>query len=227
MGDAGEGRGERVRLGNPSADRDTHRQPPNPTASVRTVRLLSTVGVCLLWCLAAGCSFFAFFAAMGVGLSTSAGTGTISEQPAPWIVATLLIASGSALLLYLSLYLRERSLARTRWIVAAVLGALTALGCMAFTLLEGFLLTSATWGSRARSDYAERGRLVEAVLPTWVWWSFLLLAAVIAASVFLARGATANDGEASRQHARYVYATFSLIPIATVGVLLTTSTVVV
>lgn len=190
---------------------------------MRFTSIASAVGVVLLWGLAGAVSFFAFVAACGVGSAASAASGTIGRQPAPWVGAALLLAGGSALLLYLSLYWRGQSALLAQWIVAASLGALIAPIVAGYTFIQAILLTSATRAHLAESSY-EKDLLVDATVPTWMWWLLLLLLGFIVTSVFLGRGprATARDG-VRRRFAWYVYAALSTVPLSSVGALVTTA----
>ncbi len=190
---------------------------------MRFTSIVSAVGVFLLWGLAGAVSFFAFVAACGVGLAASANSGTIGQQPMPWIGATLLLAGASALLLYLSLYLRARSVARAQWIVTGSLGALVAPIVAVYTFIQAILLTSATWGNQAGSDGFARDLLVEAAAPAWMWWLLVLLLGFVTVSVLLARGPIARPGEGGRRFSVYVYAVLGIIPASSVGALVTTA----
>lgn len=191
---------------------------------MRFTSIVSAIGVLLLWGLAGAVSFFAFVAACGVGLAASASSGTIGQQPIPWIGATLLLAGGSALLLYLSLYLRARSAVRAQWIVTGSLGVLIAPIVAAYTFIQAVLLTSATRAHLAESSY-EKDLLVEAAVPAWIWWLLVLLLGFLTLSAFVARGPTARSRDGGRRFSWYVYAVLGVIPVSSVGALVATATI--
>ncbi len=188
---------------------------------VRVVSIVAGVGLSMLYCHAVAANFVAFLLSTFIGLALAAGTGWIATQPALSVAVAIAVALVSAGLAYAFIRSRGRDVGRGRWYVAAALGALTVLICSAGSLLYGFLLTSATIGNLATSDY-ERDVLVGEAAPTWAWWLLLLLVGFVGVTSVIAAG----PPQAASGENRYRWSSFLgliALPASSLGALVTTA----
>jgi hypothetical protein len=184
---------------------------------------VAAVGCSLSYCLVVAASFFCFLAACDVGLHMSATPDALAEMR-PWAIGGVLVGITIVTLsINAVMRWRVRSIQSARWVVAGVLGLLTAGVAGAFALVGGFLLTSATWGSHAGADFFERNLLVEAASPAWLWWLLVNFLACAGISGVLMLGPTTSvDGE--RPFRWYAYVVLAAVPISILGTLWTTAT---
>lgn len=151
----------------------------------RVDRLIGPLRV-LLWAATVVLHFLAFLLACDIGLRLSAPSETGVPVSRWWLsilalTVGLLLAADRLMFMWTLRTRYSRS-----WIVAALVGGISAFFAASFAAVGAILLASGTWGRAAGGDFAELNRLVESTVPAWGIPLFLLFVGVALSGVSLA-----------------------------------------
>lgn len=184
--------------------------------------VLATAGLSLTYYVAIAANYGVFLVACEVGLTLSARPLALAGVELWAVGAVFLVSTIATALLYVVLVWRARVGLSGGGRVAIAMGLFGVVGFAFLSATYGLLLTSATWGSHAGSNFFERNRLVEAAAPAWIWWLLILASAFAAITGALLAGPSPATAD-RRRYGWYAYLALAAVPTSSIGALVTTS----